>query len=531
MKRVFGDPLTIGALGAIPAGILTFGQEIGLSPYVQGGLSLAMWTLMVVGIAVARRRGTVEEVKETAPQDSRAIDALRQAVTREAMATESELKSRVDALQSELESARAAAMSRSASPAPVASRAGASQASALDMAAIQEHSRQLAAALSERDEELATQDALVRKILELVPVIQKQLLSVTEHTESSAIAIGEKVRFIYEKAQKHLAESNEISKQFSARSVIGSDGKERQSLSGVLNNGTQLLQEMSSMLEENSQLNTGYHKSIEVILHNTATINKITEDIQYISDQTNLLALNAAIEAARAGEHGRGFSVVAEEVRKLSDRTNQASSDITQIVAKVNDSVQAMESSLTENLRKTENSKGMVNQAVQTLMSSTRESTEVFGKLIESAVQSSELVAHNIDQIILSLQFQDITRQQIEAAMAPLKEISVLVGDMQAKLKMVGGDVAKTPAETRKPVATAPRPAPVAVPVAAPVVAPKAAAPAATKEPAASTDSFSFLEFEEIVPSTDAAPAEPKKAAPVAAQDDDKASAGDVLLF
>ncbi len=150
----------------------------------------------------------------------------------------------------------------------------------------------------------------------------------------------------------------------------------------------------ASIMQITESIEGTSEKSQEVVSQSN-DIKNVVQIIADIADQTNLLALNAAIEAARAGEHGRGFAVVADEVRKLAERTQKSLSEINANISILSQSIIDIESSITEQNQNA----NQINESISEIRQSTQENAQTASQVNEIAYSVNSMSATALKEI------------------------------------------------------------------------------------------------------------------------------------
>lgn len=213
--------------------------------------------------------------------------------------------------------------------------------------------------------------------------------------------------------------------------------------------GSKLASDTSSGMNEIVESSNTTAKNIEGLAEKATAIGEIIKVIDDIADQTNLLALNAAIEAARAGEQGRGFAVVADEVRKLAERTTKATKEVAETIKGIQVDVTSTNSQIADSQKyvlagrelvdKTNHSLTEIYRAIETVQEMMRQ----LATASEQQSAAAEQISKSIENVNRITKESAAGTEQAASASEELnrqaEELRKLVGGFKLRKKEMAG--------------------------------------------------------------------------------------------
>ena len=262
---------------------------------------------------------------------------------------------------------------------------------------------------------------IVTDCLVYLPLAESVIRAVPAKTEEAAFAVLERFTVVHEASSRAAQSARQLCAELENPDGDKSVQRTAENSRRAVKSEREVIGELNQCTRENREHLQAMGREIESGL-------ELLKNITDITERSKLIAFNMSIEAARIGEKGRGFKVIITELHKLNDRTFEFSREVAELLARFRDYNALLVNNMQEKADKviSQVEKGMhaAEAAVESLITASSH-TEDFTREI---ARMSESINHDMDGVLESLQFQDITRQMIEGAEMILGELRKNIG-------------------------------------------------------------------------------------------------------
>jgi methyl-accepting chemotaxis protein len=257
----------------------------------------------------------------------------------------------------------------------------------------------------------------------VIPVLTEQLRAVISQTDTAAEGLIAAFLGINQQSKKQFQSVKELFGNLSEKSGGNTLSETQHKLQELQQN----FSTMTSFLDRSIVM-------IENVVNQLSRVEQFASKIKKIGQMTNILAINAAIEAAQSGDAGNGFKVIASEINALSKDSTDSIKEITGITENLTSNVitikQELESVHKDSMDIEKRTDSLLGVALQQIDETLRDVTEK----IKTIAGNAEELNKEIGKVVISIQFQDITRQRIEHVITPLESLQNEVTDILHKI-------------------------------------------------------------------------------------------------